>query len=65
MSTDELDIIVQADDLPTSVGLDVPLCDLAGLIVEETVGVSTPCHTPHVHSKCVSLSKALTRISAM
>jgi hypothetical protein len=49
----EFDIIVKADDFPTRVGFDVPLGNLTGFIIEETMRVTAPGHTPHVNPTIV------------
>lgn len=50
MLADELNIVVHSDYLAARVGLDVPLRNLSRLVVEQPMRVSSPGHTPHVHS---------------
>jgi hypothetical protein len=55
LSGNEFDIIVEADDFPTCVGFYVPLGNLTRFIIEETMRVTAPGHTPHVNPRKSSM----------
>ena len=50
VETNELYIIVEPDNLASLGSFDILLANIPGLIVEQSMRISTPCHTPHVHS---------------
>ena len=41
----ELNCILLADDLANILCLEILLADVAGLIIEQTMGVTQPCHS--------------------
>ena len=48
-NANKLHIVVHAEDLPSSLGLDVFLCNVFTFVVEEPVRVPAPSNAAHVH----------------
>ena len=51
LPTNELHIIVETNDLASSIRFDVTLGDLARFVIEKAMRISAPCDTSHVDPK--------------